>query len=101
VDVASVSAQPDVISGTNPDPTTLTIEVTLVAPAPAGGATVAIDSNVGPLGTVSVPPGSTFGSLSVELPANLGTLIPLPFTLEITAGAGTGGVSHFTTVEIT
>jgi hypothetical protein len=50
---------------------------------------------------VSIPPGSTFGSLSVELPANLGTLIPLPFTLEITAGAGTGGVSHFTTVEIT
>lgn len=76
-----------------------TITVTLVTVAPAGGAAVAIDGDFGPLGSIVVPAGSTTGSMTVQMPLDIGDYVILPVDVTITATGG--GVTQSTVLTIT
>jgi len=84
--VASVSAAPNPATSNQ----LLSITVQLVAPAPPQGETVTISGDLGDLGQIPFTSGQSTGTLALQLPPNLGSLIPLPFSGNVTATAGDG-----------
>jgi hypothetical protein len=93
--VASVSVQPNPVTGGQ----TLVITVLLVAPAPPQGQTIQIGGDLGSLGQVHINGGTMTGSEAIAIPSNIGSLLPLPFTGNITATA-TDGITKSISLSI-
>jgi hypothetical protein len=93
--VASVDAQPNPVSGGE----VLTITVQLVGPAPAPGEAVDVSGDLGSLGQIQIAAGAMSGSLTIQIPPDVGNMVPLPFTGNITASAS-DGVAQQTTLTI-
>jgi hypothetical protein len=88
VPVASVSVTPNPASPGS----SITITVQLQSAAPAGGDNVELGGDFGSLGTITVPPGSSAGSASFQLPQNIPGL-PLTGNITATGGGVTQSVS--------
>ena len=84
--VASIAIQPNPATGGD----TVTIMVQLVGAAPPQGQSVDIGGDLGSLGQIQIAGGANSGTMQIQLPPNIGTLIPLPFAGNITATASDG-----------
>jgi hypothetical protein len=95
VAIAAVDGQPNPVHA-NED---FTVIVTLVSPAPAGGQTVALESNLGSLGEITIAAGETVGQASFTMPPDIGTYVPLPFSFEITVISGSSSATTTVVIE--
>ena len=95
VPIASLVAAPDPVHPGEE----FTIVAALAGPAPADGQVVTIESNLGPIGDLTVNGGEASGALSFVMPQEIAGNVALPFSLEITATSAGNVVAIVVTIE--
>ena len=95
VAIAAVDGQPNPVHA-NED---FTITVTLASPALPGGQAVSLESNLGSLGDIAVAAGESAGQVSFTMPPDIGAMVPLPFSFEITAISGSSSATTTVMIE--